>query len=733
MARKALLIGTKTYRDGFKPLKSAPHDIEALAGLLRNSDVGGFEPENVQVLIDRESADLATQIETWYLQHGKDDFALLFIAGHGVKDADRKLHFAATNTQKVGEGLITTTAVAASNLSSWMQKSKAKRQVVILNCCFSGAFGDLVPMDGGAVDVGEVLGAEGRVVMTSTTSMDYAFERQTGELSVYGHYFVEGLRTGAAAIHGNDEITVGELHEYVSRKVQEEAPAMVPKLFTKGDGHQLRIAKVALGDPAIQYRKAFEELVQQFGEGIKAFGRAKLKLLKAKLGLSDAVVIEIEAEVLEPIRQRTAKLLQYREIFTEGAEEAYPFDEMQLQILSDIKKLLGLLDEDVAVIEAEILATIEPMVADTTIVVEFDRLQDLLQAQKWKEANDETLRLLLTLANRQAEGWLTAWNMRSFSQDDLNTIDGLWANASQGRFGLGIQARRFDAEVEPLNLAKPEAWQQFDSIVDWRKDNGNYYEFNLKATEGHLPHWRKLIMGWGVSDRGIAFLKRGLDCPKFEEDGDVRSTDSPIQETANAIDAVPLESAEGIDYRKLRDLLKAGRWEDADRETLEVMLQAANLKSNGWMDAKGLKRFPCKDLRTINELWVSASNGHFGFSVQRKIWQECGSPMSTSAEDWDRFCARLGWKDSAATAYVHHSDLKKNPLVSPEGELPVVWVDESWGRSLDLIELGVSLLSQRLEECNIAMSARYPNFDKIAALAATLGGELGPPIRLPST
>jgi Caspase domain len=356
MARKALLVGTQTYRDGFKPLKSASHDIEALAGLLRHPDVGGFEPENVQVLLDRTSSDLATQIETWYLQHGRDDFALLFIAGHGVKDADRKLHFAATNTQKVGEGLITTTAVAASSLSNWMQKSKSKRQIVILNCCFSGAFGDLVPMDEGAIDVEEVLGAEGRVVMTSTTSMDYAFERQNGELSVYGHYLVEGLRTGAAGIQGNDEITVGELHQYVSRKVQEEAPAMVPKLFAKGEGHRLRIAKVAIGDPEVTYRKKVEKIIQEDGDAIdEVFSRPILEELGTKLQLNPIAIAVIENEVLEPIRQRNAKRQKYLEFFQRAVQQRYPFGERELKRIAEYRKMLGLGDEEYISLEQSVV------------------------------------------------------------------------------------------------------------------------------------------------------------------------------------------------------------------------------------------------------------------------------------------------------------------------------------------------------------------------------------------
>jgi uncharacterized caspase-like protein len=561
MARKALLIGTETYQDGFKSLKSAPHDVEALADLLRHPEVGGFEPENVQVLLDLESADLATQIETWYLQHSKDDFALLFIAGHGVKDADRKLHFAATNTQKVGESLITTTAIPASNLSSWMQKSKSKRQIVILNCCFSGAFGDLVPMDEGAIDVEEVLGAEGRVVMTSTTSMDYAFERQNGALSVYGHYFVEGLRTGAAAIHGNDEITVDELHQYVSRKVQEEAPAMVPKLFAKGEGHRLRIARVAIGDPAVKYRKEVERIVQEDGDEIdEVFSRPILEELCAKLQLSLLTAAEVENAVLEPIRQRNAKRQKYREFFERAVQHQYPFGEREQKRIAEYRKILGLGDEEYTALE---------------------RLVD-------------------------------------------------------------IPKPTVQVVTEQPIAVQPQAT---------------------------TPH---------------------------------NQTAKPQTD----IDTIPLESEKKVDYRQLRDLLKAEQWEAADKETLAVMLQASNRKSEGWLDADALNKFPCKDLRTIDALWVEASHGHFGFSVQKKIWEECGCPMS-SGKDWDRFCVRVGWKNSAATAYVNYSDLKKNPSISPEGELPLDvgrWVLGGVGVGLVGGLVGFSFLAQRLVNCSTRQS-----------------------------
>ena len=675
MARKALLIGTGTYTDGFQTLKSPLEDVRVLGDLLRNPEIGGFD--EVETLVDTLSANLRPQIESWYLGHNKDDFSLLFFAGHGIKDGNRKLYFATIDTRKIGEHLVTETAISANRLSDWMLKCKAKRQAVILNCCFSGAFGDLVPMDEGAIGIEEILGPEGRVVMTATSSMNYAFESKGRELSVYGHYLAEGLLTGAAATHGSDQITLDELHQYVSQKVQAEAPAMVPQWFAKGTAQGLRIAKVAIGDPKRKYQVVFEELVARFGEEIGVLGLAKLRILQNQLNLDDSAVSEIKDRVLEPIRLRKEKITEYRAIFTDGVEQdGYPFDEDQLQILTDIKKMLGLLDEDVAVVEAEILAALSPI--ETTIepaIVEFDRLEELLQAQKWKEANDETLRLFLVMANRKPGESLHAWMIRSFKQDDLNSIDALWSQASQGRFGLGIQGRIFSEAFDPLEMPKSEVWPLFDDLVEWRKDYANVYDFSLNAIDGHLPHWRSLISGWGVSDRGIAFLRRGLDCPPIEVE--VEHIDIEVN---SSIDLISLKSERGIDYILLRDLLQAGKWKEADEETTKVMLQAASKEDRGYLDENDLKTFPCEDLLTIDRLWIKASNGHFGFSVQKKIWEKCGSPIPNG--DYKKFMEAVGWR--LGDNFVRYNDLKFSTSRSLAGELPRLlmrWLGSTSGSS----------------------------------------------------
>ena len=97
-----------------------------------------------------------------------------------------------------------------------------------------------------------------------------------------------------------------------------------------------------------------------------------------------------------------------------------------------------------------------------------------------------------------------------------------------------------------------------------------------------------------------------------------------------------ISSEKGVDYTRLRDLLKAGNWKEADKETLAVMLKCAGREGECWLNSESINNFPCTDLRTIDQLWVKYSNGRFGLSIQKRIWESVG-------QDKEKFGDRIGW------------------------------------------------------------------------------------------
>ncbi|MCG6134473.1 MAG: GUN4 domain-containing protein [Nostoc sp. LLA-1] len=83
-------------------------------------------------------------------------------------------------------------------------------------------------------------------------------------------------------------------------------------------------------------------------------------------------------------------------------------------------------------------------------------------------------------------------------------------------------------------------------------------------------------------------------------------------------------------YHQLAYYLAAGVWKEADEETLNIMLKVAGREIQGDLDIDDIRQFPCEDLSIIDKLWVDYSNGHFGFSVQKKICLEVGGILEGS-------------------------------------------------------------------------------------------------------
>lgn len=134
-----------------------------------------------------------------------------------------------------------------------------------------------------------------------------------------------------------------------------------------------------------------------------------------------------------------------------------------------------------------------------------------------------------------------------------------------------------------------------------------------------------------------------------------------------------LASEQGVDYTRLRNLLQAGKWKEADQETLARMCEVMGRHKEGWLRVNDIQKIPCTDIHTIDQLWVQHSHGKFGFSVQKKIWQQCGSPSEYNAR-WEEFGEMVGWKKKGVLGVNNEwnslSELTFNSL-SPNGHLPI--------------------------------------------------------------
>ncbi len=127
-------------------------------------------------------------------------------------------------------------------------------------------------------------------------------------------------------------------------------------------------------------------------------------------------------------------------------------------------------------------------------------------------------------------------------------------------------------------------------------------------------------------------------------------------------------------YKRLHDLLEAGKWEEADEETVKV-IDSFMPNRNHYIYAD-INQIPPKDLRTINKLWIKFSNGRFGLSVQQTIWIKIlNAYHSNENRYWvddsayKVFIDRVGWTRESDRIY--QGDLEYS-LKAPKGHFPAM-------------------------------------------------------------
>ena len=118
----------------------------------------------------------------------------------------------------------------------------------------------------------------------------------------------------------------------------------------------------------------------------------------------------------------------------------------------------------------------------------YTRLNDLLALQKWREADEETARVMLKVAGREKDSWLHKKDIEEFSRQDLSIIDSLWIKHSQGKFGFSLQTqiwRELGGKIDRQTETKLGDHLGWFVKQQWLKHSE--LTFSLDAPVGHLP------------------------------------------------------------------------------------------------------------------------------------------------------------------------------------------------------------------------------------------------------
>lgn len=245
MSRKyALFVGNSDYdSESLFNLESPIADVQDLANLFRDSSIGGFD--EVTELINSTESKIRQIISSFFLRKKPEDLLLLYFSGHGILDDKGDLYLAAKDTQP---DLLRATAISADYIADDMDRCRSKRQILILDCCHSGAFRRGIKGDEKVLTAATFEGnGSGRIVLTASDRREFAMEGnqvlEQAKTSLFTHFLLEGIKSGEADRDGDSLITLDEWYDYAYDKVVENLPTQTPRRWVYNQEGRLIVAR----------------------------------------------------------------------------------------------------------------------------------------------------------------------------------------------------------------------------------------------------------------------------------------------------------------------------------------------------------------------------------------------------------------------------------------------------------------------------------------------------------
>jgi serine/threonine protein kinase len=130
--------------------------------------------------------------------------------------------------------------------------------------------------------------------------------------------------------------------------------------------------------------------------------------------------------------------------------------------------------------------------------INYRQLRDLLAAEKWREADEETIAIMLKIAGKSKDDRLSMEDLENFPCSELKILNELWEKCSEGRFGFKVQKSIYFEVVKGVEerMGKEKKyykmiWEDFSDALGWRVEGRSLYynelNFSLDAPRGHWP------------------------------------------------------------------------------------------------------------------------------------------------------------------------------------------------------------------------------------------------------
>ncbi|MEH1014211.1 AAA domain-containing protein [Micromonospora sp. CPCC 206060] len=242
MGRHALLLGSATFHAD-RALTDLPGVRQDIGQMQAVFEAGG-EFDTIDAHVDLPRAEMTRELEQFFGARQSGDLALLYYSGHGLmNDRDRESVFLAAIDTRADQ--LHTTAVDTDGvLRHLLNITRASHKVVLVDCCFSGAFGARNRFRGGVrEEPRRGLRERGTFILTSSNHQRAAKAQGAHQPSLFTEVVLNGLR-GEAVIRGDEGwITAQDLSRYVQTEMARRAPAHRPVESSEGVTEAVRLVR----------------------------------------------------------------------------------------------------------------------------------------------------------------------------------------------------------------------------------------------------------------------------------------------------------------------------------------------------------------------------------------------------------------------------------------------------------------------------------------------------------
>lgn len=217
-----LSIGVSRYASPDLNLQFADADAQAMADTIQSAARNGPYREVRSLVLTNEDAtreSILGGLSRFLGQAGPDDVAVLFVAGHGIRDLTSGSYYflpaPATAENLVTEGL------RMSDFDEMLRvvRRNVRAMVVMLDTCHAGALGIPSSRVVSADEMArQITAGEGFFLLAATKPGEESKEQSSLAHGAFTYAVLEGLR-GSADTDGDGTLSVSELFGYVARRV----------------------------------------------------------------------------------------------------------------------------------------------------------------------------------------------------------------------------------------------------------------------------------------------------------------------------------------------------------------------------------------------------------------------------------------------------------------------------------------------------------------------------------